>query len=143
VKEGLGVFHIRNFTLEKEFKEPYFCTHCPLLDFASYCLTQSLISVLTVHCLTLPPTVSLRALFLPFSITIIFIYLLGWSATESTISESTYWPIIPAWMMMMMMMMMIVEQSMESVGETEVLGENLPQGCFIHHKSRMTTRAGD
>jgi hypothetical protein len=36
-------------------------------------------------------------------------------------------------------MMMSVEQSVECLaGETEVLGENLPQCRFIHHKSRMT-----
>jgi hypothetical protein len=35
---------------------------------------------------------------------------------------------------------MSVEQSMEweLVGETEVLGGNLPQCHFVHHKSHMT-----
>jgi hypothetical protein len=35
---------------------------------------------------------------------------------------------------------MSVEQSVEweLTGETEVLGENLPQRHFVHHKSRMT-----
>jgi hypothetical protein len=37
-------------------------------------------------------------------------------------------------------MMVIVEQLMEwrLAGETEVLGENLPQSHFVHHKSNMT-----
>jgi hypothetical protein len=40
----------------------------------------------------------------------------------------------------MMMMMMNVEQSVEwkLTGETEVLGENLPQCHFAHHKYHMT-----
>jgi hypothetical protein len=35
---------------------------------------------------------------------------------------------------------MSVEQSVETelVGETEVLGENLPQRHFVHHISHMT-----
>jgi hypothetical protein len=35
-------------------------------------------------------------------------------------------------------MMMNVEQSVELLtGETEVLGENLPHGRVVHHKSHM------
>jgi hypothetical protein len=38
------------------------------------------------------------------------------------------------------MMMMSVEQSVERelAGKTEVLGENLPQCHFVHHKSYAT-----
>jgi hypothetical protein len=37
-----------------------------------------------------------------------------------------------------MMMMMIVEQSVECELAGEVLGENLPQCHFAHHKFHMT-----
>jgi hypothetical protein len=42
--------------------------------------------------------------------------------------------------MMMMMIIMIVEQLVECelAGETETLGEKLPQCYFVHHKSHMT-----
>jgi hypothetical protein len=42
--------------------------------------------------------------------------------------------------MMMMMMMMIVGQSVECelAGETEILGESLPQCHFVHNRSQVT-----
>jgi hypothetical protein len=37
------------------------------------------------------------------------------------------------------MMMMSVEQSVQYLAEeTKILGENLPQCRFVHHKSHMT-----
>jgi hypothetical protein len=35
-------------------------------------------------------------------------------------------------------MMNVEESEWELVGETEVLGENLPQYHFVHHKSYIT-----
>jgi hypothetical protein len=51
-------------------------------------------------------------------------------------TAATVWPIVPA---TDQMMMMIVEQSVkcELTGETETLGENLPQCHFVHYKSHM------
>jgi hypothetical protein len=41
-------------------------------------------------------------------------------------------------MMMMMMIMMCVQQSVECLaGETDLLGENLPQCRLVHHKLHM------
>jgi hypothetical protein len=35
-------------------------------------------------------------------------------------------------------LIMIMEKSVEWLaGETEILGENLPQCCFVHHKPHM------
>jgi hypothetical protein len=51
-------------------------------------------------------------------------------------TSATIWSIVPApgWWMKMN-----VELSVEWVsGETEVLGENLPQCHFVYHKSHMT-----
>jgi hypothetical protein len=64
---------------------------------------------------------------------LILIFISSWVETESTAATSglLYQPL---------MMMMNVEQSMEweLEGETEVLGENLPQCHFVHHKFHMT-----
>jgi hypothetical protein len=56
-------------------------------------------------------------------------------------TSAIVWPIVRAPMMMMMMLMMMsVKQSVEweLAGETEALGENLPQRYYVHHKSHKT-----
>jgi hypothetical protein len=58
----------------------------------------------------------------------------GWGGTESTTG-----------LLYQLRVMMSVEQSVECLaGETEVLGENLPECRFIHHDlTRAWTRAAD
>jgi hypothetical protein len=63
---------------------------------------------------------------------------LGWGETESTWYVSRYLAYCtnPGWWMMTMIS---VEQSVQWLaGETKVLGENLLQCHFVHHKSHMT-----
>jgi hypothetical protein len=65
---------------------------------------------------------------------------LGWSVNESTIVEPHYWPSLQA--RDDDGMMLSVEQPVKCLaGETEVLGENLLQCYFVHHKSQACTRA--
>jgi hypothetical protein len=64
---------------------------------------------------------------------IVSFYFLGWGETEYTwhVGHHLAYCTSPRWWMIMMS----VEQSVEWLaGETEVLGENLPQCRFIHHK---------
>jgi hypothetical protein len=54
---------------------------------------------------------------------------------ESTRHVGHYWPIVPARVIVMMMIENLLEWRL--AGETEVLGENLPQRHFVHHKSHL------
>jgi hypothetical protein len=66
-----------------------------------------------------------------------FFGFLGWGETESTwyVGHCLVYCTSPGWQMMM-----DVKQSVEweLAGETEVLGENLPQCPLVHHKFHMT-----
>jgi hypothetical protein len=72
------------------------------------------------------------AIFLSLHVLIVFLFYYGWGGTKSLGTAATSGLLYnPRWQTRM-----IVEQLVEwrLVGETEVLGENLPQRHFVQHK---------
>jgi hypothetical protein len=59
--------------------------------------------------------------------------------TGSTLHVGHFWPIVPA--PVIVSMENLVEWRL--AGKTEVLGENVPQCNFVHHKSHLTRSRGE
>jgi hypothetical protein len=64
----------------------------------------------------------------------IIIYLRGWSGTKSTITEATYWHLLA---LEDRLLQWSNQWNELWAGETEVLGENLPQFRFVLHKFHL------